>query len=158
MRRVLQGWLLLFGLVSAGIGVAHLFFGTASIIGAGSVDATVDSDMRFYSVLFTAYGLAWVWCARDVERKVNMINVLGAVFFVGGVARLIAWAATGEPNWFYVLMIPVELVIPVLNYLLVRRVRVVTERRTAGSVADRQPTGRTDLGQVDDPMVRPRPS
>ena len=156
MRRVLQGWLLLLGVVCAGIGVAHLFFGTASIIGAGSVDATVDSDMRFFSVLFAAYGLAWAWCARDVERNANMINALGAVFFVGGVARLIAWAATGEPNWFYVLMIPVELVIPVVNYLMVRRVCDVADLPADSSGADRRPTAGIDFRQIREPAARPR--
>ncbi|MEU6560624.1 DUF4345 domain-containing protein [Nocardia nova] len=122
MRRVLQIWLLVFGVVCVGIAVAHLFFGTASIIGGGPVNATIDSDMRFYAVLFGAYGLAVMWCARDVERKATAINLLGVIFFVGGLARLLAWAATGQPNWFYVLMTPVELVIPIVNYLLVRAV------------------------------------
>ncbi|NKY87194.1 DUF4345 domain-containing protein [Nocardia veterana] len=122
MRRTLQIWLIVFGTVCVGIAVAHAFFGTASIIGGGAVNATIDSDMRFYAVLFGAYGLVVVWCARNVERKGAAINLLGAVFFVGGLARLLAWAATGEPNWFYVLMTPVELVLPILNYLLVRAV------------------------------------
>ncbi|MEV5652557.1 DUF4345 domain-containing protein [Nocardia sp. NPDC052254] len=123
MRRVLQIWLLVFGVVCVGIAVAHLFFGTASIIGGGPVNATIDSDMRFYAVLFGAYGLAVMWCARDVERKATAIDLLGAIFFAGGLARLLAWVATGQPNWFYVLMTPVELVIPIVNYLLVRVVR-----------------------------------
>ncbi|WP_227983776.1 DUF4345 domain-containing protein [Nocardia spumae] len=122
MRRVLQIWLVVFGLVCVGIAVAHLFSGTASIIGGGSVNATIDSDLRFYAVLFGAYGLAVAWCARDVERKAVAINLLGAIFFAGGLARSIAWAASGTPNWFYVLMTPVELVVPVVNYLLVRAV------------------------------------
>ncbi|PPJ26288.1 DUF4345 domain-containing protein [Nocardia nova] len=124
MRRVLQIWLLVFGLVCAGIALAHLFFGTASVIGAGPVNATIDSDMRFYAVVFGAYGLAVAWCARDVEHRGPAINALGAVFFAGGIARLLAWVVSGEPNWFYMLMTPVELLIPVLNYFLVRAVCV----------------------------------
>ncbi|WP_083871468.1 DUF4345 domain-containing protein [Nocardia aobensis] len=124
MRRVLQIWLLVFGLACAGIALAHLLFGTASIIGGGPVNATVDSDMRFYAVVFGAYGLAVAWCARDVERRGPAINALGAVFFAGGLARILAWAVSGEPNWFYVLMTPVELLIPVLNNFLVRAVCV----------------------------------
>ncbi len=124
MRRVLQIWLLVFGLACVGIALAHLFFGTASIIGAGPVNATIDSDMRFYAVVFGAYGMAVAWCARDVEQKGPAINSLGAVFFAGGLARLLAWVVSGEPNWFYVLMTPVELLIPILNYFLVRAVCV----------------------------------
>jgi hypothetical protein len=120
MRRVLQVWLVVFGVVCVVIALAHLLFGSSTIIGGGPVNATIDADMRFYAVLFAAYGLAVAWCAQDVETKGLPINLLGSIFFAGGLARLLAWAATGEPNWFYVLMIPVELVIPIINYFLVR--------------------------------------
>ena len=122
MQRIVQIWLVVFGVVCAGIALVHLLFGTSTIIGGGSVNATIDSDMRFYAVLFLAFGLAFVWCAQDVENRGDPINLLGLIFFVGGLARLLAWAATGTPNWFYILMIPVELAIPVVNYLLVRAV------------------------------------
>lgn len=120
MRRALQVWLVVFGLTCTGIALAHLLFGTSTIIGGGPVNATIDSDMRFYAVLFAAYGLALAWCAREVETKETPINLLGLIFFVGGLARLLAWAVTGEPNWFYIVMIPVELVIPIVNYALAR--------------------------------------
>ena len=122
MRRATEIWLIAFGLVCAGIGLAHLLFGSASIIGGGMVNATIDSDLRFYALLFTAYGLAFVWCAADITRRGRVANVLGAIFFAGGLARLLAWAATGPPNWFYVVMIPVELIIPLVNYALIRQV------------------------------------
>jgi hypothetical protein len=59
-------WLLVFGLVCAAIGLTHLIFGASSIIAGGSVNATIDSDLRFYALLFTAYGLGFVWCAELV--------------------------------------------------------------------------------------------
>jgi hypothetical protein len=62
-----------------------------------------------------------VWCAADIDRRAPVINVLGAIFFAGGLARLLSWAVTGRPNWFYVVMIPVELLTPLVNYALVRR-------------------------------------
>ncbi len=121
MKRATEIWFVGFGLICAGIGVAHLLLGSSSIIGGGSVNATIDSDLRFYALLFTAYGLTFVWCAADIDRRAPVINVLGAIFFAGGLARLLAWAVSGRPNWFYVLMIPVELLIPLVNYALVRR-------------------------------------
>ena len=123
MKRVTEIWLVAFGLACAGIGMAHLLFGASSIIGGGPVNATIDSDLRFYAVLFTAYGLAFVWCAADIGQRAPVVNVLGVIFFAGGLARLLAWAVSGRPNWFYVLMIPVELLIPLVNYALVRRER-----------------------------------
>jgi Domain of unknown function (DUF4345) len=120
MRRATEIWLIVFGLVCAGIGLAHLLFGSASIIGGGTVSATIDSDLRFYALVFAAYGLAFVWCAADITRRGRAANALGAIFFAGGLARLLAWAVTGQPNWFYVAMIPVELLIPLVNYGLIR--------------------------------------
>jgi hypothetical protein len=122
MKRIAVIWLIVFGLSCAAIGLAHLLFGAASIIGGGSVNATVDSDLRFYALLFTAYGLAFIWCAVDISQRGPVANALGAIFFAGGLARLLAWAVSGAPNWFYILMVPVELVIPVVNYLLIRKV------------------------------------
>jgi hypothetical protein len=122
MKRVTEIWLTTFGLVCAGIALAHLLFGSSTIIGGGSVNATIDSDLRFYALLFAAYGLTYVWCAVDIAERGRVANVLGAIFFAGGLARLLAWAVTGQPNWFYVLMIPVELLIPLVNWALIRRV------------------------------------
>jgi Domain of unknown function (DUF4345) len=122
MKRVTEIWLIAFGFICAGIGLSHLLFGTSTIIGGGSVNATIDSDMRFYALLFAAYGLVFVWCAVDLAERGRVANVLGAIFFAGGLARLLAWAATGQPNWFYVVMIPVELIVPLVNWALIRQV------------------------------------
>jgi hypothetical protein len=134
MKRVAEIWLIAFGLICAGIGLAHLLFGTSTIIGGGSVNATIDSDMRFYALLFAAYGLVFVWCAVDIADRGRVANILGALFFGGGLARLLAWAATGQPNWFYVVMIPVELIVPLVNWALIRRVS--DSRRTEQARVD----------------------
>ena len=127
MKRVTEIWLTTFGLVCAGIALAHLLFGSSTIIGGGSVNATIDSDLRFYALLFAAYGLVFVWCAVDIAARGRVANILGVVFFVGGLARLLAWAVTGQPNWFYVLMVPVELIIPLINWALIRQVSDVRQ-------------------------------
>lgn len=129
MRTMTKWWLIVFGAVCIGIALSHLFFGTSTIIGGGPVNATIDSDMRFYALLFVGFGAGFIWAAQDMDARAGVVNVLGALFFLGGLARLLAWAATGEPNWFYVLMIPVELIIPVVNWFLLRAVA------TASSVA-----------------------
>ena len=123
MRGLARGWLTIFGLVCLAIALTHLFIGSASIIGGGRVNATIDSDMRFYAVLFAAFGGGFIWAAKDLDHRAPIVNLLGLVFFLGGLARLLAWAQTGIPNWFYLMMIPIELVIPVINWLLLTGVR-----------------------------------
>lgn len=89
-------WFLLFGVVGTGIALAHLFFGTSTIIGGGPVNATIDSDMRFYAVLFAAFGLGFVWVAQELGARAPVGNLLGLLFFLGGIARLLAWIASGS--------------------------------------------------------------
>ncbi|TDP31133.1 uncharacterized protein DUF4345 [Nocardia ignorata] len=119
--RVFQVWLHVFGVAVVGIALAHLLFGQSTYIGGGEVNATMESDLRFYSVLFAAYGAAFVWAAADIVGRARVIDVLGLLFFLGGLARILAWAVAGAPHGFYVLMIPVELLVPVAHGVLVRR-------------------------------------
>lgn len=62
---------------------------------------------------------------------------VGLLFFLGGLARLLAWVATGTPNWFYLAMIPVELVIPVINWRLLTGVRRSTPAEPEPGLARR---------------------
>jgi hypothetical protein len=116
-------WLTIFGAACALIGLAHLFIGPGSIIGGGPVNATIDSDLRFYAVLFIGFGAGFVWAAADLARRAAAVHVLGGLFLLGGLARMLAIWQTGVPNIFYVLMIPVEIVVPVLNWLLLKPAR-----------------------------------
>ena len=72
--------------------------------------------------MFLAYGVALLWCARDVQRKRVYVNLLATVFFVGGIGRLLAVVLVGAPHPFYVAMLVLELVLPVLMVLAAARV------------------------------------
>lgn len=118
---VFRIWLTIFGMVIVGISVAHLLVGQPTYLGGGEVNATMDSDLRFYNVLFAAYGAAFVWVARDVGGRTRALTLLNALFFAGGAARLLAWAASGIPSAFYVAMIPVELILPLIHEAVRRK-------------------------------------
>jgi hypothetical protein len=118
---VTKWWLTIFGAACVLIGLAHLLIGAPSIIGGGPVNATIDSDLRFYAVLFIGFGAGFVWAAADLPNRAATVHVLGGLFLVGGLARLLAVWQTGVPHVFYVAMIPVELVVPVINWALLRR-------------------------------------
>ena len=72
--------------------------------------------------MFLAYGVALLWCARDVQRKRVYVNLLATVFFVGGIGRLLAVVLVGAPHPFYVALLVLELVLPVLMVLAAARV------------------------------------
>ncbi|MCF8588321.1 DUF4345 domain-containing protein [Gordonia liuliyuniae] len=133
MARVFRAWLVVFGVVVIGIAVAHFLVGQATYIGGGDVNATMDSDLRFFNVLFAAYGAAFLWASQDVIGRARQINLLGILFFVGALGRLLAWIGSGTPTPFYVAMLVVELVVPVVHYAVVRML-------TSGAEEDRAST------------------
>ena len=122
MRRAFQGFLALFGVIVIGISLAHLTIGPEAIIGGSDANSTSDGEDRFFAGLLLCYGVALLWCARDVQRKRVYINVLAAAFFVGGIGRLLAIILAGVPHPFYVAMLVLELALPSLMVLVARRV------------------------------------
>jgi len=100
MKKVFQIFLGLFGVTAIFIASLHIIFGPSAIPGSVPVNATMDSEDRFYATLFAAYGVALLWCIRDIERKSMVVYFLAGVFFVGGLARLVSIVAVGLPNTF----------------------------------------------------------
>ena len=77
---------------------------------------------RFFAGLFRCYGVALLWCARDVQHRRGYVSLLAAALFVGGIGRLLAVVLVGVPHQFYVAMLVLELVVPPLMVLAARRV------------------------------------
>jgi Domain of unknown function (DUF4345) len=126
MRRALQILLVLFGATDIFISLLHVVLGPASIPGSVPVNATMDSEDRFYATLFMAYGAALLWCVKDVERKSKVVYFLMLTFFVGGLARIVSMLAVGLPNQFFIAMTVLELCLPcIIAYMQYR----ITEAR-----------------------------
>ena len=94
------------------IALLHLAFGVASIPGAGYANATMESEDRFYAVIFGGYGVALLYCARDVVARAQLIRLLSGLFFAGALGRIISWVDKGPPHMFFVAMLVLELGLP----------------------------------------------
>jgi hypothetical protein len=122
MRQAFQTLLALFGVIVIGISLAHFAIGPKAIIGGVAVNATMAGEDRFFAGLLLSYGIALLWCARDVQHKRVYVNLLAAVFFVGGIGRLLAVVVDGAPHPFYVAMLVAELALPPLMVVAAKRV------------------------------------
>lgn len=121
MSKLVSAVMWLLGLCCLLIGLAHIAFGPVVIRGGMAVNATMDSEERFLATFFAAFGVACMWCTRDMEARKAVAAFLLKAFFAGGVARLISMAAVGRPDDFFVAMTAIELGLPVLLALLWNR-------------------------------------
>ena len=81
---------------------------------SGHWPATMDSELRFYAALWGAYGVAALGCARSSGAVVEWTPWVAAVFFVGGVGRVVSLLAVGPPHPFFSFLMWIELLLPVL--------------------------------------------
>lgn len=86
-----------------------------------SVDATVDSHVRFMGPVFVGYGLGWLEAASDPGRGLERMRVLAGLMALGGMGRLATRATLGRPHRFHDLLLAVELCAPVVVEVLGQR-------------------------------------
>ncbi|HEX7427174.1 MAG TPA: DUF4345 domain-containing protein [Mycobacterium sp.] len=81
------------------------------ILQGSEVNPTSDGEDRFFAGVFLCFGVALLWCARDLQRRRVYLNFLAAAFFVGGVGRLLSVSLSGRrtrgtwrccwSSWYY---------------------------------------------------------
>lgn len=114
MRNALRMLLYFFGAVCSIIALTHIGMGPAAIPGGVVTNAIMDSEDRFYATLFLGFGLAVIWCARDVDSRETSLGALLAMFIAGGIARIISWIAVGSPGPLFLFLGALELILPPL--------------------------------------------
>lgn len=113
MARVLKSLAMATGVACTAIGVGHAALGVRrSVPGAGDANTTIDSLDRFHGAVFAAYGLAWIWTARQNPVPAQPVRALTATMGAGGLARLISLRDRGRPHWFQLALTAVELAYP----------------------------------------------
>lgn len=122
MRKALDIIVLLFGLTCIAIALIHIAIGPSAILDSVPVNATMDSEDRFYAALFLGFGGALVWCSRKLEGRRTVFGWLLLIFFLGGVARTVSAVQVGMPNTFFQAMWALELLMPPLLWWWHRKV------------------------------------
>ncbi len=106
----------------AATGLNVLIGGAPAIPGAvPGTEATVDNELRFFSVFWLAYGGFCFWVARNIQCEHRFIPVIALAFFVGGVGRLISMLSGGPPAAILIPAMILEFIIPLIIYGLYRK-------------------------------------
>lgn len=109
-----RGLLILLGSVAIVAGLGTAVLGVDSVVGAGEVSPTVDSEMRFYAVWYVGAGALLLWSARNLERAGALIRGLAGLLFLAGLSRGLSWVTVGEPHALSKTLMVIELVLPFL--------------------------------------------
>lgn len=110
---IVLGWIVqLFGATCALIALAHVALGPRAIPGSVPVNATMDSEDRFYACLFLGFGIALTWAGRDLVGRRSIFRALMLTFFVGGLARVVSWLDVGPPGGLFIFLGALELLLP----------------------------------------------
>lgn len=74
--------------------------------------ADVDSEMRFYAVLWMAYGGAALWVARALPMRMRLLRLMLVTFWLGGVGRVVSYLAVGAPHPLFIVLMWIEIALP----------------------------------------------
>ena len=95
-------------------GASTVVLGSGSVPASGEPSASVESELRFYSVWWIGAGLFLLWLAPQIEERTRELRVFCALLFLAGVSRIIAIVDAGWPEPTQVALMGVELTLPLL--------------------------------------------
>ena len=100
------------GAVATLAGLATVVLGADSLPGAPASNAVVESDLRFYSAFYVAYGAGLLWLAPRAEREPTLVRAAAGALFLAGLARAGAWITDGRPHDLQIALLGIELALP----------------------------------------------
>ncbi len=134
MESTLKYVLYAISLVALVTGLNVLIGGASAIPGAlGGVEATVDNELRFFSIFWIAYGAFCFWVAKNIKDQSVFIPVIAMVFFLGGVGRLMSMLLVGPPASILIPAMILELVLPMVIYALYWKLSKAPAKRVQAS-------------------------
>lgn len=75
-------------------------------------NSNIGSEMRFFAVFWIAYGWVVFLANQKITKDKSMAYYVLALFFAGGVGRIISVVFDGTPDTLFVVLMWVELVSP----------------------------------------------
>ena len=110
--RAMGGAILLVALTHIVLGPnADVLLG-ANLPATALLDPTIDSQNRFYGAAFGLYGVLLILASNSLATYRSVLLWTLALFFVGGVARLVSVALVGWPPALVVVLLFLELLLP----------------------------------------------
>lgn len=128
LRGLLRAVLLLLGAVALVAGLFTVATGTGGMPGESSATPNVESELRFYAVFWSAFGVLALLAARSPERQTSLVRGLALFLFLGGVARGLAWLASAQPDTQFLVLMGLELALPV--FILWAQARISQSARS----------------------------
>ena len=92
--------------------ILSIVYATPALAGLENVNA--ESELRFYSVFWIAYGAILIQTAHDLKAHISRVPLLLGLFFAGGLGRLTAYFTVGVPHILFVVLMIIELTLPVI--------------------------------------------
>lgn len=120
-RRRLRGLLNLGGVVATSAGLHTLVGGGRSFPPWRPASPMVESELRFYSAFYVAYGLTLLRAAGRAERDPAAIRALAGALFLAGLGRAGSWLTVGRPHPLQQALLAIELTAPLVVVDHVRR-------------------------------------
>ena len=102
------------GAVPIAAGLHTLVAGGRSVPPWRPAGAMVESELRYYSAFYVAYGATALRAAAQEELEPAVVKGLAAALFLGGVGRGAAWLSAGAPHPLQRALLALELTVPVL--------------------------------------------
>ena len=101
------------GVLVAASGAYYLITGTAGVAetSGGAVNASLESQFRFFSAMMVGVGAAFVAIAIKFQWA-NMLWLVCLMVFLGGLGRVLSWAFSGTPHFTLIILMIVELAFP----------------------------------------------
>jgi hypothetical protein len=122
-QRRLRRLLYVGGVVATSAGLHTLLGGGRSFPPWRQASAMVESELRFYSAFYVAYGLLVFRTARRADRDPPAVHALAAALFLAGLGRAGAWLTVGKPHPLQRALLAIELAAPPVIVLERARLR-----------------------------------